>query len=349
MKRNHFVVLAVALACLIAGLLFLLLRGGRKEKTDGMEAATSASPSPAFNMPGLAATPQRSVATISPRPKSKNEARAEAVKMVQGIFNTPISFYGKVQDQFGKPVEGAQVKYSAIDKFWENGSHYEGVSDASGYFSITGIKGAGLTVGVMKDGYDNIDGKSDGSFGYGMGVDKTRQKPPTQDSPAIFILRKKAKAEPLIAISTNFRVPKNGSPVEISLKTGMGVAPGQGDLKIECWTSDQSKNAQGHYEWHCRFSTPGGGLVERGDQLDQEAPVDGYKPFVEFEMAQNTQPWRPSAGGEYFLKIGNGSYARARLQMIAGGDHFATVESYLNPKPGSRNLEYDPSKQAPAQ
>jgi hypothetical protein len=267
--------------------------------------------------------------------------------MVQTIFSAPISFYGKVQDQFGQPVAGASVEYDVVDKFWQEGSKYHGTSGADGVFTIANIGGAGMVVGVMKDGYDSINGKSSQSFGYGMGVDEYRKAPPTQDNPAIFVLRKKAKAEPLIAISTNFRVPKNGSPVEISLKTG-GQVSGQGDLEIECWTADQNKDAHHHYEWHCRFSVPGGGIVERGDQLDEQAPVDEYKPSVEFEMAQDAQPWRPSAGGDYFLKLGNGSYARARLQMIAGGDHFATVESYLNPNQGDRDLEYDPQMQAAA-
>ncbi|MGC3989102.1 MAG: hypothetical protein QM796_05340 [Chthoniobacteraceae bacterium] len=228
-----------------------------------------------------------------------------------------------MQDQFGRPIEGAQIKYSAIDKFWESGSHYEGNSDVNGCFSITDIKGAGLTVGVMKVGYDNIDGKSDGSFGYGMPPDSTRQAPPTKNNPAIFILRKKAEAEPMIAIESNIPIPKDGTPIEISLKTGWRVASGKGDLIIECWTNDQTKDKKRHYEWHCRFSVPGGGIVERGAELEQQAPIEGYRAYVEIHMEQNSQSWRPSFGGDYFLKLGSGSYARARLEMIAGGDHLS--------------------------
>jgi len=344
MNRKH---LAVLLVALVAGLLLVLMLRERQEKT---VVSPSVPPSPT-STPGLPANSSPVVATsvagVSPRPKSQIEARAEAVKMVQTIYSAPISFYGKVEDQFGQPVPNAKVDYSAVDKFWGPASNYHGQADGNGNFFITGIQGAGLTVGVSKEGYDVIDGKSFQAFGYGMGVDEYRQKPPTQDNPAILVLRKKAKAEPLISISANFRVPKNGSPVEINLKTG-GQVSGQGDLEIECWTADQNKDAHHHYEWHCRFSVPGGGIVERGDQLDQQAPVDEYKPSIEFEMAQDAQPWRPSVGGDYFLKLGNGSYARARLQMVAGGDHFATVESYLNPNPGDRDLEYDPQMQSAA-
>ena len=38
------------------------------------------------------------------------------------------------------------------------------------------------------------------------------------------------------------------------------------------------------------------------------------------------------------MKLGNGNYARMRFQLVAGGNHFAVVESYYNPSvPGIWN------------
>ena len=60
-------------------------------------------------------------------------------------------------------------------------------------------------------------------------------------------------------------------------------------------------------------------------------------------MPKNAEKWQPQAERSYFLKLANGCYARIEFKMIAGGDHYFKIESYLNPS-GSRNLEYDPKK-----
>jgi hypothetical protein len=62
-------------------------------------------------------------------------------------------------------------------------------------------------------------------------------------------------------------------------------------------------------------------------------------------MSANARPWNDSQSRAYFLTLANGTYARIDFTMAAGGDHFFSITSYLNPKPGHRNLEYDPAKQ----
>ncbi len=263
------------------------------------------------------------------------------IVVIHSIYSAPISFYGKVQDQFGNPIPEATVKYEVVDKFWADGSQYIGSSDLNGLFSISHIGGAGITVGVLKDGYDGIPGKSSQTFGYGMGPDEYRKAPPTEGAPALFILRKMEKAERLIVNDNYVPVPRDGTPVLIDLKQGQRVPSGTGDLQVESWISEQLKDARGRYPWHCRVTVPGGGIMERGEQQDQQAPSDGYVSSIEFDMKQDAPRWTPSLGGDYFLKLGSGCYARARIAMISGGDNFISVESFLNPKPGSRNLEYD--------
>jgi hypothetical protein len=56
--------------------------------------------------------------------------------------------------------------------------------------------------------------------------------------------------------------------------------------------------------------------------------------------------WREGVhDDEFFVQLPSGSYARIKLHMIAHKGH-ATIESFLNPNPNARNLEYDPGKQA---
>ena len=83
-------------------------------------------------------------------------------------------------------------------------------------------------------------------------------------------------------------------------------------------------------------------------ELSFEAPEDGYKPTLEMQMLPTAKRWHEDDDGQYWLKLGNGTYARMRFRITTGGGHFASVVSFLNPKPGSRNLEYDPVKQASA-
>lgn len=271
-------------------------------------------------------------------PSDPGQVKSEIVK---SIFSAPIAFFGKVQDLNGLAISGARVQFGAIDKFWESGSKYEAESDAEGLFSITGIKGAGLTVGVSKKGYDGINGLSYQSFGYGMPPDSTRKVPPRKEAPAVFVLRKRNVTEPLIVVRRNVSIPKNGTPVEVSLKTGKPVPIGQGDLKIECWTSDNLKDARGHYEWHARVAVSNGGLARRTEtEVEPTAPESGYEPILEIAMPQNAEPWRRDSDGQYWVKRGDGTFARMRFRLTTAGDHFAMIESYLNPS-GSRNLEYD--------
>jgi hypothetical protein len=236
------------------------------------------------------------------------------------------------------------VQFGAIDKFWEPGSKYEAESDANGLFSITGIKGAGLTVGVSKKGYDSINGLSYQSFGYGMPADSTRKAPPRKEAPAVFVLRKKTAAEPLFVVRRDVLIPKNGTPLEVSLRTGKPVTSGQGDLKIECWTSDELKDDKGHYEWHARVSVPGGGMALRSDtERDFTAPESGYEPITEIAAPQASIRWQADHEADYWVRLHDQTFARMRLRLTTAGDHFASIESYLNPS-GSRNLEYDEEK-----
>ncbi len=334
MRRFRLSVLAVV----VVALLFLSSTRRRANHDTNSAPTTKATDS------NVVSQSPSSASSIMPAPESPSEYRRKMVENVQSIYSAPISFYGQVQDQYGSPVGGAKIEYGAIDKFWEAGSNYQGSSDPNGLFAIMGIKGAGLTVGVSKEGYDGINGASYQSFGYGMPPDSVRRAPPTREKPAVFVLRKKALAERLFAIDRDVIVPKNGTPVEVSLKTGKPVEAGRGDLRIETWTSDQAKDAQGRYEWRCRLSVPGGGLVTRTEiEMRFEAPEGGYAPSIEFHMPQTAERWQKDHDGEYWVKLGNQTYARIRLRVTTGGGHFASITSYLNPS-GSRNLEFDASK-----
>jgi hypothetical protein len=46
----------------------------------------------------------------------------------------------------------------------------------------------------------------------------------------------------------------------------------------------------------------------------------------------------------YFAKLPDGRYARFSINLYPGDRNFVVLESYVNPTPGNRNLEFDPKR-----
>ena len=330
MKRRHFLALA---ALILTGLAFLLLwKIAQPELTQTAEPSMAAE-----NVP----PDQAKTAIVLPTPDpslANHESQEEKLKR---LFSNTINFYGKVIDQDGNPVDGARVRFSAPSSFLdiEQGSVDGPTSGTDGTFAITGKSGAGIQVSVSHPSYYETQ-KSHGQFTYFENTEKN----PSSSNPAIFVLRKKGEAEPLLKQKQVLRnVPKNGQPVRVGLAGQNGA-----DLSIQAWTSPRPAGAANNapFDWKVRVEVPGGGLVAYGDAYQFEAPEGGYAQFVEFAMPATgvDGKWRDRFEETFFIKLANGNYARMRFQMIAGGNHFAVVESYYNPTPGSRNLEYDPNK-----
>ena len=329
----------VAIGLLLVVTIVLLLSWARRspEFTNAQAAVTStaASTAPPFQANNSITAKKQ----VSSNAQHDQLRRKESVAKIVSALATPITFYGRVIDQNGDPVPSAIVNYTAVDRFDQSGSKYQGESDANGDFSINGIRGAALNVGVRKDGYYPILDRSNASFAYGIGPDSTRKEPPRENDPAIFVLQKKGVAEPLIqAKGGQIDVPRTGEPFFIDLAS---ARPGHGDLQLETWIGDSS---QRRFDWRYRLSIPRGGLAQRNGQFDFEAPPNGYEPFVEVNMPANSDQWSARPTKDYFAKLPDGRYARFSIKFYAGDRNFIVFESYLNPKPGSRNLEFDPQK-----
>ena len=336
MRGKYFLIVLT-----VAGLLFgWLVASHKMNKLPPEVAATS--PSKAKSIIG------GSLPVSSPQdsPSSKKRPSATYEKMVEQFrsdFRTPINFYGKVIDQGGNPVPDAEVKLSANDKADGRPSDYTRKTDEAGMFSITGAHGITLAVEVSKPGYRAIapqHGKttSSGLFDYGLSSHGVYQS--SESAPTIFMLYKPGPTEPLVKIGEkNFRIARDGSPLSIALD-GRNTH----QVILRCWNTDlQRPEGQQKYDWRLEITVPNGGLVARNDAFDFEAPTDGYLPTDKIDMPASLPfgrgGWSGSAERSYFLRFADGVFARAKIEMHAGGDHFVVWESFLNPKAGSRNLE----------
>ncbi len=225
------------------------------------------------------------------------------------------------------------------------------MSDQAGRFVISG-RGAGIFVEVSKKGYYRVpefDGRrgSYGGFRNHQRLGDTDVPIPTEDEPAVFVLRKIGEAVSLVHVGRrSIIVPTDGRPIDIDLGTGQIVALGNGQLRLEVWVRNQGMNPNNaeHYDWRCRVSVPGGGLIERQGPFDFQAPAGGYVQIVELSQLATAEHWSPTIAKQLFVHLADNRFARIDFEMITGGDHFIVLESFLNPTPGSRNLEFDPAK-----
>jgi len=90
-------------------------------------------------------------------------------------------------------------------------------------------------------------------------------------------------------------------------------------------------------------SVPDGGLILTDKELDFVAPENGYRASAEITMPADRPNWKDDVDLKFFYRLRDGRYGRMTFSMIAGGDHFCLIESFLNPS-GSRNLELDPRR-----
>ena len=285
---------------------------------------------------------QSSAATnaIIPQKQQENlETRRQVVAAIESALNAPITFYGKVVDQNGSPVPFARAAYGLLDKFNESGSNGHVDADANGFFTIQGVRGAAIGVNVSKSGYYQIHKVSDQYFSYGSGGDSMSKPPPPRDNPAVFVLQKMGEPVSLIFVSSRqVDVPRAGQSVSINLAGEQAV---EGNLQMSSWIGDSNQRP---FDWRYQLSIPGGGLIERKAQFDFEAPNANYQSTVEINMAADAEQWNNRLTKEYFAKLGDGRFARFSVRFYPGNRNFVVLESYLNPTPGSRNLEFDPAK-----
>ena len=244
----------------------------------------------------------------------------------------PISFYGRVEDDLGQPVAGASIDFSWVNLSQAGTTQQHTTSDAAGLFSLTGAVGKALTVQVRKEGYKHYFSKNQSSFEYAMFAEPKYHEP-NQAKPVIFVLRKNREAEPLI-------VRKNQ---ETELKLGESrsftIGPSGAAIIVERLAGEDSK-ARG---WNARVRVPGGGLVLTTDEFPFEAPESGYVEAIEITGETPHPPvWMGDRGALFFVKTPQG-YSRVTVHYVPSMT-WVYVDSLFNPKPGSRNLEFDPSK-----
>ena len=217
----------------------------------------------------------------------------------------PIKLYGKVIDQFDKPVNGASVILGVISytvtpvRIISNMSKKEVQTDADGKFSLgisEEVKGASLSVKeISKKGYEWNRAKREDFFDYRNDGIKVNRILPDPNSPVIYHMRKRGENPTYLMTNREF---------EINMSSGKKLVRSFIDLRND-W---KEKHEDGNYDkdflskhydikvsavfdkeksdWTVTFTASGenGGFV-LDDKFLSEAPENGYE--KEFKIIQH--------------------------------------------------------------
>jgi hypothetical protein len=286
-----------------------------------------------------------------PKPLFESAAEAEEVKEeMVGIedpqrvaylaaFETPIEYYGRVLDEAGVPIIGAEIRFSAINNPYEPLSpetKYTRLSDSDGSFSITGITGTRLVLKISKEGYRMLP-NSQSSLGYHPSATRRSDgEIPTVERPAVFVMEKLSVPAHLIKRRLKQKLPLNGKAVSINLLSGNLSSDGSFKISLK---SDYNPDTYEAMNWEAAMKLQNGGLVENTDQANFEAPEDGYTSEIVFRVTEGMERIPKSFRQEVYFTVDNGrQYGRGTLYISSSGTF--SFSYYLNPQ-GARNLEYD--------
>ena len=307
---------------------------------------------PEPNQPILQEYPQ-----ISLKGKTREEAVREYLRHEEKDkmydWKIPIKFYGKVIDQHDQPVAGATVRLQWVNRQGAGGvGESNTTTDDKGQFSLEGVKGKCLLVWISREGYYDVSRKDNQTNFEFASPGQNDFYEPDPDNPVIFHMRKKAAAEALIKKSIELTPPKDGSAVTVDLLTGNQSPNGQ--LEVKTWkpqiSAEQTRTGKVFpYDWRITLKIADGGFLEHHDVFPFEAPETGYNPLIDLSLhATNGSSKEVTAQQDCYFCFGQ-PRKYGRLHFNTDGDRpYVFIDYYLNPS-GSRNLEYDPGKQAPAQ
>jgi hypothetical protein len=252
-------------------------------------------------------------------------------------------FFGRLEDQSGSAVSGATVNFGVQYENADARGIQRGqvVSDGNGLFTISGYKGANLTVTPKKAGYaltttSTTFRYSQISPGYFV---------PDANNPTVIKMWKLQGAEPLVEINKTFKIPYTGTPIFFDLVTG-NVVPAGGDLEVIVTRAPGVITQQNHGDWSIKLVPINGGIMETDyhtSQVTFEAPADGYQDIYFVQMSHDDPAWFDNIQKVFFLTSRNGQvYCKLSLDFKINDDPNSTMWFQLKgvaSTNGSRNWE----------
>lgn len=260
----------------------------------------------------------------------------------------PSHLHGRVVDQHGDPVAGAELR--VLHPFLFGTSSFQLTTDGEGRFSAWLWLAREADVMVSKDGHAAMKrrGAEFGSrqafhfSGAGRG-DSARVE---AERPPVLHLWKQGVLEPVVIVPQQRVYLKAGGVMEaFSFHPQNPLS--QHAVEVGFWIIEDKVDARGRHDWRCEVRVPHGGLVRRRDEWDFTAPEAGYTASDSGVVSPAARPeWKGTSSmrRDYFVRFDDGVFARCQVIVVSAGDgndQYVLFESVLNPKAGSRNLEVE--------
>jgi|GEM_PF-3319908 len=287
----------------------------------------------------------KNLPTLEQMRAQAEEQRANQAKQLSAynaINEQPILFYGRVVDEKTNAVGGATVHANVAMRTLNSSGEkkFTVTSGENGYFTISGVSGENLAVGVTKE--PDYYFAPVQLFRYSQFYGATRHQP-DPNSPVVFVLHKIKGPESLLYWDRAFGAPNTGEPVRIDFTTGEKVISG-GDLVVSIMHPEPYSNLK-QPAWSMKIAAMNGGFIHT-DQIRlefmHEAPESGYQPVIEVVMESDDPNYRRQFEGCYYVKSRNGQhYAKVRFRMNTYWDERGVpfgIQCFVNTN-ASRNLE----------
>jgi hypothetical protein len=253
-------------------------------------------------------------------------------------WKMPIAFYGKVLDQFGQPVAGAEVELNWTTVIGPIPDPKKNIFTGSdGQFAVTGIQGKGITISVSKEGYNRTPDWIQ-SFEYAAFFNDNFYVP-DPNNPVLFHLRKILDAEPMYLFKTHNELTPGSPPLILDIASGKMRAPGDFAFLVQIG----EKGNENWFDYSVSVEAlNGAGFIVTTEENPNQAPDNGYqKTFAIQQMAADTN-YSPNLSFHFYAKTREGRYGVVYVDMTvprSGPINFYTAVRY-NPS-GSKNLEFD--------
>lgn len=281
-------------------------------------------------------------------------SKEQAMSAALGVLNQqPITFFGRVVDQAGKPVGEVNVTgLVMVQKKWMEGhiEKYPTRTNADGLFSFHGISGRDISFWFEKAGYRYDNRRQKSLFKYALMSRPEERHQPNERAPVTFVIWKEHPQEPVLKWEIrSARIPASGEPAHFDLINGKAVSSG-GDLVVTMTRTPLHIQRGQRFDWSITFSSPDGGIAQLEGPYSNEAPDAGYEESFRLDFPRDRADWESSMTRSFYLKSrGGAAFARVTVMIFADNEPppvAALVVAYVNPN-GSRNLEFAGDRTGP--
>lgn len=320
MKINRSVVWLIAVAIILIAV--VLWHGSKhpaptavlpQAATTGEPTATGTPPQASNSLPNqtpTASAPQNN-ALVTPRDKGD-----QIKEGLSALNDVPIAFYGKLQDQFGNPVIGAQIAASVriYNGIQSTVDRFATTSDADGVFRINHGKGESLSIMPSKAGY--VMATRDTLFKYSYMYPDHFTPNPTR--PTVIKMWKLQGAEPLVNFNRSYKLRYSDAPIYFNLVSGE-IVPTGGDVKITLNRPAGEVSERNPQKWGIGFEVSNGGFIEASDTdwgITYMAPDAGYQPSGTFDNNNGVG----ALDKAFFIECRNGQvYSKLNISIGING------------------------------